>query len=980
MKMKRWIALLLTVTVLAALCLPAAAVEMADTEFDVQMPLQQVSESELMDFDGYVAANGGSIQPMPTEEIVIHGADFCHESNSGAYAASYAGENAVLYWEKNGGTVTWRFENNQEGWYQLALEYCALPGYNNDIIVDILLDGEAPYANVQNVNLRRLFMDETYLGLEDNDFAVNLKGDELRPALVEQYSWQSWLVRDAKDHYAQPMYFFLSEGTHEITLRLDESALVIRALRFLNPEQAPDYAEKRSAWDAAGAADSTGYIGVFEAEKTYLKNALTLFATYDTAQVHVTPSSPSVVHYNTVGKNTWKDIGQEITWEFTVPEDGYYYMAFKVKQYDKTNSYSARSVQIDGECLFSEMEVQKFSYDNKWYVQCLESSNGEPLKVYLTAGTHVLSMTASMDETFSQILRDVDDVTDRMQQLYREIIKITGFNADAERITIDANRDFHLEENIPGLLEGLKSCKDDLDDCYARLSGIDKLSSSSASVLKETSVMLEKLIEKPDKIAKRIETFRSNISNLSTWTIEQRSQPLTMDKFYVFSPDQEVPAVEGGWLSQIWYRFLMFLDSFSGSNTAVAGSTDVGQTTETIRVWISTADITTTGASSGRDQAIILKKLIDESFTSETGINVEVSLVGGSDTLVQAVLAGEGPDAALFASVDTPANLAMRDVLLDLSQFEGYEAVLEEFTESAVTPFRYKDGLYAFPETQNFNMLFYRTDIFNELGLEPPTTWEEFYNLIVLLSNHNYMVGVPQNQNTFETFLYQSGSTFYTEDLSRSTFDTNEALTAFGNWTNLYTKYSLPLIFDFFNRFRSGEMAMAIMPYNQVNYLYSAAPELDGLWDMAVIPGTVDEMGSVNHVETCTSTGCIGLKSTEHPQAVYQFLRWWVSEDTQASFGIQLEQTLGVAARYATANLGAFEQLPWLSGQAEALRRQREATVAVEQIPGSYYIARNLSFAFRAVVYDKGNLRAVLNTYNIEINKELERKQREFSY
>lgn len=979
MKHRKTIALLLCLAMLIALVCPAGvSAQSAAPEGDAL--LSAPSDLDLTSYGEYVAAHGGLTDQKPQEEIRIDAATFTSDADTGAYVTDYAGKSSVVYWDRPGSELSWSFTAEETGWYELAIDYCTVSGYNSEIIVDVLLDGMAPYANVQNINLPRVFLDETYLSAQDNGFAVNLKGDELRPALQEQLLWQSMTVRDAKDHYTGAMYFYLERGEHTVGLRLDESAVVLSGLRFYNSGAAVTYDQAVTAWDAVGAKDTSGFMGTFEAEKSYYKNALTLFATYDTAQVHVTPASPSVIHYNTIGKNTWKDIGQQITWEFDVPSDGYYYLAFKVKQYDKSNSYSARSVTIDGESLYSDMQVQKFPYNTKWYVQNLEDASGNALKVYLTAGKHVLGMAATMDEEYSALLREVDAVAGELQNWYREIIKITGFNADSGRITIDANRDFDLDKNIPGLMEGLQSCRDRLADCYDRIGSISDLSQSSASVLKETTVMLEKLIKQPGKIARRIETLRANISNLSTWTIEQRSQPLTLDKFYVYSPDQATPKVGGGFFRQLWYRFLMFWNSFFHSSTSVTGSVDVGQTTETIRVWISTADITTTGASSGRDQAIILKKLIDESFTSKTGISVEVSLVGGSDTLVQAVLAGEGPDAALFTSVDTPVNLAMRDVLLDLSQFEGYEKVLEQFTESAVTPFRYKDGLYAFPETQNFNVLFYRTDIFHELGITPPETWDEFYDQVVLLSNNNYMVGIPQNQNTFESFLYQSGTTFYTEDLSHSTFDTNEALTAFGNWTDLYTKYSLPLIFDFFNRFRSGEMAMGIMPYNQVNYLYSAAPELDGLWDMAVIPGTLQADGSINNVETCSSTGCVGLRGTEHPEAVYKFLSWWVSEDTQASFGIQLEQTMGVAARYATANLGAFEQLPWLSAQAEVLRRQRQSTVAVEQIPGSYYIARNLSFAFRAVVYNKANLRETLYKYNIEINKELERKQKEFDY
>ena len=37
-------------------------------------------------------------------------------------------------------------------------------------------------------------------------------------------------------------------------------------------------------------------------------------------------------------------------------------------------------------------------------------------------------------------------------------------------------------------------------------------------------------------------------------------------------------------------------------------------------------------------------------------------------------------------------------------------------------PFKYGDSLYALPETQNFQMMFYRKDILKELGIEIPKT------------------------------------------------------------------------------------------------------------------------------------------------------------------------------------------------------------------------------------------------------------------
>ncbi len=947
----------------------ASSLQMQDWERGAQPALYT-------DYEVYLSTAGTAGEASDVLEIAA--ADFVSEEGSGAYLSSYMGEDGCLYWDTAGGSVTWEFDVAEEGLYNLALTYCGISGKNYDIVLDVLLDGEIPFENAKNVSLRRLFLDETYFGMADNAFAKDARGGDVRPALMEQYEWQTEWLTDSATVYPGPLQFYLTEGRHTVTLMLKEESVALKALHFGHADKAAAYEEVLQGWMAEGAADSSGYYAEYEAEKSYLKNDITLFATYDTANVHVTPSSASAVYYNTIGKNTWKEVGQEITWEFEVPQDGFYYIAFKVKQNEKSNAYSVREISIDGSVLCEEMAGQKFPYQSGWYVKEL-TADGEPMKIYLTAGHHVLGMKADMDEELAEVLRGVEAVTKDLQHWYREIIKVTGFNADGTRITIDLNRDFDLEKNIPGLLEGLQDCKERLEYYYSVLEGMEGLSGAGASTLKEMAETLKDFLKRPGKIAKRIETFRSNISNLATWRIDMQAQPLTMDKFMVYSPDMDKPKVGGGAWKQLVYRFSMFLDSFAGETNAISGSGTETGGDKKLRVWISTADITTTGASSGRDQAILLKKLIDESFSVQTGVPVEVSLVSGSDTLVQAVLAGEGPDVALFTSVDTPVNLAMRGALLDLSRYDDFEEVIGQFTPSAVTPFWYKDGCYAFPETQNFNVLFYRTDIYEELGLCPPATWDEFYEQVILLANENYMVGVPQNQNIFETFLYQQGGRFYSEDMSSSMFHTGEALSAFDGWTGLYTKYSLSLVFDFFNRFRSGEMALAIEPYNQVNYLYSAAPELNGLWDIAVMPGTPCEDG-INYVETSTSTGAIALADTAYPDEAYAFLKWWVSAETQSDFGVQVEQTLGVAARYGTANLAAFENLPWNSAQAEVIRRQRENTVAVEQIPGSYYIARNLAFAFRGVVYGNSNLRETLYKYNIEINKELQRKQKEFNY
>ena len=48
------------------------------------------------------------------------------------------------------------------------------------------------------------------------------------------------------------------------------------------------------------------------------------------------------------------------------------------------------------------------------------------------------------------------------------------------------------------------------------------------------------------------------------------------------------------------------------------------------------------------------------------------------------------------------------------------------------------------PETESFNMLFYRTDIFEELGLEPPQTWDEFSHALEVIQKANLQVGINE--------------------------------------------------------------------------------------------------------------------------------------------------------------------------------------------------------------------------------------------
>ena len=291
------------------------------------------------------------------------------------------------------------------------------------------------------------------------------------------------------------------------------------------------------------------------------------------------------------------------------------------------------------------------------------------------------------------------------------------------------------------------------------------------------------------------------------------------------------------------------------------------------------------------------------------------------------------------------------------------------------------------PETQNFDMLFYRTDVFAELGLTPPETWEEFYAAVEVLQKNNLGVGVLETSTAnagvssgigfFDKMLLQRGGTYYTEDLTQTAFDTQAAYDAFEEWTELYTEYGLDRTFDFYSRFRTGDMPMGIMTYTMYNQLYAAAPEIRGLWAMTLVPGTRQEDGSILRTETAAGTGAVMLQGGDR-EAAWEFLKWWAGDDVQTAYGTELEASLGVLARYDAANITAFNNLGWGDEEKAALSAQWEEVTDIMQIPGNYFISRCLTNAFRAVVDQEYNPVRALNTYNKDMNAEIERKRQEF--
>ena len=233
--------------------------------------------------------------------------------------------------------------------------------------------------------------------------------------------------------------------------------------------------------------------------------------------------------------------------------------------------------------------------------------------------------------------------------------------------------------------------------------------------------------------------------------------------------------------------------------------------------------------------------MIDESFTNEYGVNVNVQLVDMS-TLLRAELAGEGPDVAiqvantsgiagavLNTGNDTPVNYGIRNAVLDLSQFSDLDEVLERF---------------------------------------PDETWADVKVAMTVLAKNQMEFGMLPSEQIFAMLLYQNGGEYYTEDGSSSLLDSDIAVNTFKEYCEYYTDFKLDKETSVEERFRTGECPIIIADYTTYNNLVVSAPDIAGLWDFVPVPGTQKDDGTIDRSTGCTGLASIIMADTEYPDAV----------------------------------------------------------------------------------------------------------------
>ncbi len=689
-----------------------------------------------------------------------------------------------------------------------------------------------------------------------------------------------------------------------------------------------------------------------------------MYAIYDRSSGATEPASAAKIKLNMIGGQSWRVSGQWIEWEFDAPEDGMYRISVKARQNYNRGFVSSRSLLIDGEIPCAEVAAVPFTYSNKWQLVTFKDAAGDDLFFPLTKGKHTIRLDVTLGG-LGVILNTMEESVFRLNEIYRKILVLTGPEPDPYR---DYRVDYVYPEVITSMALESKVLYKLVDD----LTAFSGQRGSQAAAALTLARQLEIFVDKPYKIPQMLVNFKSNISALGDTLNGLAQSQLDVDYIAVSAADARLPRINENFFTAAAHEMVSFFVSFFVDYNNLGDVYKDGG--DVVDIWM----------LSGRDQSTILKAMIDDTFTPSTGIKVNVKLVT-LDAVMPAVVAGTGPDAVLTIGSADPVNYALRGAAMDLSKFEGFHELAAQFHPSTLVSFVFEDGVYALPETQYFHVMFYRTDIMEELGIEPPQTWDDLINILPVIQKSNMNVGIPSVASTtasdFSNFLaqlYQRGGDLYNEDGSRTLLDGETAVDAFDAYTKFYTHYKAPTVYDFVNRFRTGEMPLGFADYTTFNTLEVFAPEIRGLWNFALMPGREMPNGSINRSVSTGSTGSMIFSNAKQPELAWKFLQWWLSVDTQVRFGRELESVMGAAARYPTSSLAAFEQLSWGSYEARILRGQRSWTVGTPEVPGGYYVNRHIVNAVRKVINEGEDTRETLLDYSRTINDELIKKRKEF--
>lgn len=263
---------------------------------------------------------------------------------------------------------------------------------------------------------------------------------------------------------------------------------------------------------------------------------------------------------------------------------------------------------------------------------------------------------------------------------------------------------------------------------------------------------------------------------------------------------------------------------------------------------------------------------------------------------------GTGPD-VMRVHANYAAEFGEAGHYYPINTFPDFEEVKSWYQPNLIESCRYKDNYYGLPGSALAFILVCNKDLFDREGLAPPRTWSEFRTAAKKLTKDVDADGIIDQYGLvllggdrggfsyrLAPFVYKAGGTFLSEDLSKVTFDSPEALSALKLFVDMYQvdKSITP-----------GFLAYTISEINDLFCSNKVAMSIEGPWfngivqekspgkEFYTVPVPVPD-DRIDHYDIAPSLQDMIMVSlsahSKHPEAAWEFVKYLRNEEADISW------------------------------------------------------------------------------------------------
>ncbi|MGP3970860.1 ABC transporter substrate-binding protein [Streptomyces sp. 6N223] len=306
-----------------------------------------------------------------------------------------------------------------------------------------------------------------------------------------------------------------------------------------------------------------------------------------------------------------------------------------------------------------------------------------------------------------------------------------------------------------------------------------------------------------------------------------------------------------------------------------------------------------------------------------------------------AIQGGSGlPDVGMV-STSYLANLVAQGALDPINDRLADSPLREELVPAFVDSVRATTGggeeMFSVPTSANQGILWYRTDLFEEAGLEPPTTWENFYTAAEELTDQDdnrfgftIRGGEGSLAQALDAMYSQSGiGSFWNEDETETTVNAPENVAALERYVGLYNTDTPEADVNndstgMIATFTGGDIGM-------VQHNLGSYADMSGAFggDVAGLPMPTNDSG--HHTFVSNPVDGMGLfSSSDNKEAAWTFMEFAAS--------YEMNSTWNESAGQIPANAQAQSD-PWVAevpATEAAIQALTDESTTIVQLP--YYL------------------------------------------